>query len=108
MKITTNNIPRELLHYWELTDKQRDHVCTEWDYMTEEEREQTEYFTYKGDLYNMSEFLCTGGLPRPMMEWEGYLSFGYVGGLVIKYPKMYPEWPDVPDIDHDHIIVGWY
>lgn len=48
IEITTNNIPRSILLWYDLTDGER-----EWyDFLeTDEEQQDAQFFRYKGDVY---------------------------------------------------------
>ena len=113
VKVTTNNIPRDLIYSQELElyGFNLTEVKSDYDWLDSEEFECVEWFVYKSELYCLSDFMAIHNHfynPNPpdwMLDWEGYYSFGFIGGLVIKYPRMdYNE----NEIDSEHIIVGWY
>lgn len=66
IEITTNNIPREVFHSPE---------------------DDSYYFTYKGEKYDLGEFTTTAGLDGPMDLWDGYLNWTYFSGVVVRYPR---------------------
>jgi len=92
-KITTNYHPRELLHYWELTEEQQ-----EWfDY---DSAEQGLYFVYRGQTYALADFMLFLSSERPPQYkepvrdvmgwleysyWEAYLVTSVWDALLVKY-----------------------
>lgn len=84
MEIRTNNIPREIINGWELSDEER----KEFDYLDWEKvldgEDSTQFFRFKGQLYDISQFsFC-----RPIAEfkeWDGYFSESAFSGVLVKY-----------------------
>lgn len=98
MKITTNNQIRPILHWWELTEKEK----KEFDYLdTENERDFSSFFRYKGQVYDLGEFMRVGNIPE-FKGWDGYASDSFFSGVLVKYPV--DEWGSM----EEGIIVGWY
>ena len=89
MKITTNNQPRTPLYGYELPPEQR----KEFDYLTDEEYETRDFIKYKGNYYDLGEFMCA---PESMKPWDGYSAGSYFSGVVIRY-----------DLE-DRVIIGTY
>lgn len=98
MKVRTNNIPRPVLSYWELTEKQQALVRDEFDWMVDEGESWDDcgyqFFIYKNDIYTLANFMRTDN----WSGWHGYQHFTYDSGLVVKFP----------DDDYEQIIVGRY
>lgn len=93
IKITTNNHPRPIIEGYELSDSER----KEFDYY-DWDNIMPEFFRYKGELYDLDEFMATSGnYPDSIKKWDGIQSDTYFSGLVIKYTP-----------DHEHVIVGRY
>lgn len=86
MRIITNNVPRETLSGFELTDAERaDFDYLDWEAIKEGSDSAT-FFRYKGNVYDLGEFMGTGNLPRfsPLAKWHGYHNDSYFSGIVIK------------------------
>lgn len=98
MTIKTNNVPRDLLYWFDLTDKER----KEFDH---DEREDSCYFRFKGWVYCMDNFLClhnTVHCPwgqRELPGWDGYAGDG--SGLILKYAK-----DECGHQDPERIVIG--
>ena len=92
LKITTNNVPRDLIQGYELSDKEK----AEFDYIDKEEIDGHNFFRYKGLVYDLGEFMRVGH-SFGLQGWDGYHSDSAFSGILVKY------------VDHgDRIIVGWY
>lgn len=92
MNIRTNNKPREIIHACQLTEKE----IAEFDYLEGERLEFSSFFRYKGNVYDLGEFmLCPSGFQ--FEGWTGYYSDSAFSGILIKYCN-----------DFDHVIVGQY
>ena len=96
MKIITNNQPRHVLYAWELSTKE----LSEFDYMDDEEKESAQFFRYKGNVYDLGEFLVVENNTTfgELSQWHGYQGDSYFSGLVVKYT----------DNRYESIIVGRY
>ena len=94
LEIRTNNHKREVVYWWELTEKER----KEFDYFnTDEEQSEALFFRYKGDVYAMGEFMRIEHCPD-FNGWDGYISDTFYSGVLVKY---YED-------DYDFVIVGTY
>lgn len=104
MTIKTNNIPRELLSWHELTAKEKEEL----DYVDPEFR-GLDFFRYKGNIYDTEEFMATRGLPEnsPLRQWHGYKSDSYFSGVLIRHP-FDPTCGRDGSYDYDHIIVATF
>lgn len=98
LMIRSNNKPREIIYGWQLTEDE----AKEFDYYEyNPDDENCELFTaaffrYRGDLYDLHEFMpCPKGMFPG--NWEGYHSYGYDAGLVMRYTD-----------DYEAVIVGYY
>lgn len=96
MKIVCNNVPRNLIYGFELSEKER----AEFDYIEREEFETHEFFRYKGSIYDMGEFARIDGAIAPQRKgWEkfdGYASDSFFSGVLVKY------------VDSDRVLVATY
>lgn len=91
MEIVTNNVPRQLICGYELSDKER----IEFDYLTDDELCGREFFKYKGELYDLGEFMRitdTMALHSGQLkEWHGYMADSYFSGILIRHNESYDE-----------------
>lgn len=92
--IKTNNVPRNIISGFELTEKQQ----KEFDYLEWDQDDgkwiYATFFKYKGELYDLSEFMVT---PESLTGWDCYQSDTHFSGLVVKYVN-----------DNEQVIVGQY
>jgi hypothetical protein len=109
VKVRTNNVPRDIVYFFELDEKQQTSARNEWDWMADDEIEDAEFFFYKGELYCMADFQAVHNEfwnPNPpewMKGWDGYTNDTAFSGMLVKYPR--EEWGD---LDTEHVIVGYY
>lgn len=98
MKIVCNNVPRNLIYGYELSEKER----SEFDYIESEEFEMHGFFRYKGEIYDMGEFtrIDSAIAPHPQRDgWErfdGYASDSFFSGVLVKC------------VDSDRVLVATY
>lgn len=64
MRIVTNNKPRPIIYWHDLSEKER----AEFDYMTEEEANDASFFKYKGWVFCLSDFIRSG----TPTGWDGH------------------------------------
>lgn len=89
MKIKTNNHPRDILSWYDLTPAER----KEFDYLEEGEGS---FFRYKGWVYDLGEFMRVDHTAIPD-KWHGYASDSYFSGVLVRYTS-----------DCGQVIVGSY
>jgi hypothetical protein len=108
--ITTNNVPRDIIYGYELTESER----AEFDYIDWQKVEDGtgdigEFVRYKGQLYDLND---TEGKSQSedLAGWDMYISDSFFSGVVFRYPREPSTYcPDrYADIDTEHIIVGRY
>lgn len=99
LTIKTNNQPRELLARFELPAKAQE----DFDYMSDDDAYSPRIVAYKGQFYDVNEFMRTPHDEAARLElnqlsrWDGYQSDSYFSGIVIKY------------VDNcERVIVGMY
>jgi hypothetical protein len=99
-KIITNKQPRALLGYNELTAKEKE----QFDYIKHDDNddglrdEEYRFFRYKGNAYDVYEFMRTDTMHSDDLKWwSGYSGDTYFSGVLIKYM-----------MDTDEVIVGRY
>jgi hypothetical protein len=84
LQIITNNAPRPLLDWVELTDAERAAV----DWADPEAGES--FFRYRGSVYAVSEFLrASGEIER--RGWHGFAADSYFSGVAIRLPEGDPD-----------------
>lgn len=92
MEIRTNNIPRDLIKDYQLSEKERE----EFDYLDwaaiDDGRDSATFFKYKGRLYDLGEFVIT---PESLKPWDGMAGDSFFSGVLIR-------------LVDDQIIVGQY
>ena len=85
MKIITNNVPRNMIYGYELTDKQKQ----DFDYI--DDIDSHDFVKYKGMVFDVSEFMITD-----LEGWDGVSGQSYFNGYLIKV------------VDSDSVIMGSY
>ena len=85
MKIITNNVPRNMIYGYELTDKQKQ----DFDYIAD--IDSHDFVKYKGMIFDVSEFMITD-----LEGWDGVSGQSYFHGYLIKI------------VDSDSVIMGRY
>lgn len=106
MNIKTNNQPRDIIHHYELTDKEKKELdYIDWD----TEGDDFTGFRYKGQIYDLGEFVRiipqgqTGGPfahydhNGTLKGWQGIATDSFFSGTLVRY---------TPDLDG--VIVGWF
>jgi len=94
LRIFCNNIPRPIVYGYELSEKERE----EFDYYDSEELDYAMFFRYKGEVYDMGEFMRMPKYNPFPSVWAGYMSDSYFSGILIRFPED----------DDETVIVGWY
>ena len=79
-----------MIYGYELTDKEK----AEFDYYAPDVLGAALFFRYKGNVYDIGEFLLA---PESLKPWHGYSSVSYFKGIVIKC-----------DNRMENVIVGAY
>lgn len=90
MKIKCNNIPRQFIYGYELSSKQRQ----DFDYIPDDEIMLHEFIKYKGNVYDVSEFLRVDS--QELNGWHGYASDSFFSGVLIRI------------VDSEHCIMASY
>jgi hypothetical protein len=97
MKITTNNVPRDVIEAYELTQKER----KEFDYLNWDKLEKGEdsasFFRYKGNVYDLNDCERVFNMNSSFPGWDGFYSETYFSGVIFKYTD-----------DWEQVIVGRY
>lgn len=88
MTIKTNNVPRDVLHWYELTDAER----AEFDYLDSDDAQcSASFFRHRGTVYDIGEIIRIDKTvaPHPQRQgwekWDGYHSDSYFSGILVRY-----------------------
>jgi len=98
IRIISNNQPRPVLDWWELSDKELE----PFDYIdwlaVHHAGHSVTFCRYRGVVYDLAEFMTTRLLPEdnPLRDWDGYMSDSFFSGIVVRH---------VPS-EYDNVIVG--
>jgi len=96
LTIHTNNVPRDILYAWDLTDKERE-------FWEVPEDSDWEFVRYKGKVTPLDDFVTTvpgpwnHGIPEEFQAWDGYASDSFFSGVLVRYVD-----------DYERVVVGWY
>lgn len=99
IRIKTNNVPRDVIDAWELTSDEREQFnYINWE-AVEDGSSSPQFIRYRGQLYDLGEFMTTSGLPEfnPLRRWDGYHSDSFFSGLVVRYVN-----------DFEQVVIGTY
>ena len=89
MTIKTNNVPRYVLYWYELTDAER----AEFDYLDSDDAQASaSFFRHRGSVYDLGEFMVSS-----IKGWDGIRSDSYFSGILIRYVE-----------DYERIVVATY
>lgn len=80
MKITTNNMARDILTFFDLKAKDQADLIDGLDESEIESVESGSYFYYKSEVYSLSDFLRTD-----LNGWDGSSSWCWFAGTLIKF-----------------------
>jgi len=82
MQITTNHQPRELISAFELPTANYKELRKEFDYLDDRDFESAMFFTYKGQIYCLADFMRLDSyIPG---NWQGVINDTYFSGILIK------------------------
>jgi hypothetical protein len=81
--IKTNNVPRQLFNWYELSNKKRN----EFSYVDKEDCSSNSFFRYKGQLYYLGNFMRVGTLDG----WEGAEFFTMHSGVCVRFTEGYEK-----------------
>lgn len=100
MTIKTNNVPRPLLSFYELTEKEKCEalpLCSYTDIELEEAKESFKGFRFKGELYNLDDFpVLPESSEEKKLGWDAAMGTSYFSAILVK----------LCDSDFDSVIVG--
>ena len=90
LTIRTNNVPRLLKYGYEMPEKLR----SDFDYIDAEEFATHNFFVFKGQWYDIGEFMCCDS--DHFKGWHGYTPDSFFSGVLVKY------------VGDDRVVVGQY
>jgi hypothetical protein len=84
LTIRTNNVPRYILYWWELTEKEQE----EFDYRLQQaygdsDQIDAKFVRYKGVTYDLSDFMRWDVSISP--RWDGYHGDSYFSGVLARF-----------------------
>ena len=109
LTIKTNNVPRDLLSGYELTDKERQEL----DYIAKIGDIEAwsncvnQFFRYRGEIYDLHEFVrivpygtcdnsfCHRSDNPKLLAWDGIQTDSFFSGIVVRYCD-----------DYESVVVG--
>lgn len=89
LKVVTNNRPRLLLDWDQLTPREQ----REFDYLTDEDRFDRDFVRYRGVAYDLGEFETPGDSLKP---WDGVKHDSFFSGVVVRWDGE----------DRDRVVMG--
>lgn len=92
MQIITNNVPRLLLDFCQLTAKEQK------EYDALECPDDYSYIRYRGDVYSLEEFMRTSKDSELRAKgWDGYIGESFFSAVLIK----------IVEDDPDYVVMGF-
>ena len=96
MKIITNNHFKEILSFFDLTNKEQNDIKDNYDTI-----EESSFFRYRGQVYDLNEFMRVNERVRnwllanfddavthnEMQEWDGYHNDSFFSSVLVKYSE---------------------
>ena len=104
--IITNNVPRDWLYEWELSEAQQKEARSDYEWAFKDDS-TPRFFIYKDQLYCEYNFLAVNNHfwnPNPpewQRGWDGYNVDTFFSAVLIRYPR--EEWGEW---DSDRVVVG--
>ena len=107
MNITTDNVVREFVRSWDLTDAERaEFDYHDWDRVEQGFDDDPIFVRYRGQLLDLDEFISPNyHLKKEFPEWDGYLCDTYFSaGKVDYFSGLVMRFTD----DNDGVVIGRY
>ena len=101
--IITNNVPREVIYGYQLTEKERlEFDYYNWGKIALGQDDDPSFFRYKGELYDLAEFEVTANVAIFRNKfWHLYQSDSFFSGILVK-------WSYADEDDYESVTVGRY
>lgn len=83
MKIITNNHFKEILSFFDLTEKEQNEIKDNYDTIQE-----SSFFRYRGQVYDLNEFMrvdSLNGQDHSLYGWDGYHNDSFFSSVLVKY-----------------------
>ena len=86
MKIITNNHFKEILSFFDLTNKEQNELKDNYDTI-----EESSFFRYRGQVYDLNEFMRVNdalngqGQDHELYDWDGYHNVHLFKSVLVKY-----------------------
>jgi hypothetical protein len=94
MKVRANNVPRDIICGYDLTQAER----ADFDYLSADDLDCSSFFRYRGAVYFLGDFCRWDNPASPTRgPWDGYCSDSFFSGLVVRYVD-----------EGERIVVGTY
>lgn len=95
MKIITNNVPRDIIYGYELTEKEQ----AEFDYLdfASDDDSCRDFVRYKGEVIDLQDLEGNFGTETTFVGWDAYRSDSFFSGILVKFL-----------IDDEQVIMGRY
>lgn len=81
IKITTDHKYREIVCFQELSKTGKEQIL----WSEDEPSDELVYFTYKGNAYNLNEFMRFDSKGTMIKKWDGYFNHTIFSGILVKY-----------------------
>lgn len=91
MQIITNNVPRNIVSGFELTEKEKQ----EFDYL--DDVDSGSFFRYKGLVYDIGEAMLVPETNSELKSWQGIYTESFFSGVLITITD-----------DCEEVVVGRY
>lgn len=107
LTIETNNHKYEIIHGFELSEKERQ----EFDYYSSDELDSADFVRYKGNIYDLNEFMGLENNTELSQngKWNGYFGETYFSGVLIQLPYIEEIDPIYGKIkNYDYVRIGSY
>ena len=82
MKIITNNHFKEILSFFDLTNKEQNEIKDNYDTI-----EESSFFRYRGQVYDLCEFMRNNDNSPFCNDWDGYHNDSFFSAVLVKYSE---------------------
>ena len=93
LTIRTNNVPRGFVYSFELSEEEK----KDFDYYNAEELDNATFFRYRGQVYDLAEFIRISGDDPILSKWDGAAGDSYFSGTLVRLVE-----------GEERIVVGAY